>query len=70
RVSPEGDAWVERHLPAGSPRQFDIFGGDGKIKRRVILPAGRELIGFGKGAVYLKETTEDDLVFLERYTVR
>ena len=67
RVSPEGEAWVERHVAAGSPRTFDIFGKDAKLSRRVILPAGRELIGFGKGVVYLRERTEDDLVYLERY---
>lgn len=69
RVSPAGDAWVERWVAAGSPRAFDVFGADGKLKQRVILPAGRSLIGFGKGAVYLRERTEDDLVYLERYAL-
>ena len=67
RVSPEGDAWVERHVAAGTPRLFEVFGPDARLKRRVYLPAGRELIGFGKGVVYLRERTEDDLVYLERY---
>jgi hypothetical protein len=69
RVSPAGDAWVERWVAAGAPRTFDVFGADGKLKRRVTLPAGRSLIGFGKGAVYLRERTEDDLVYLERYAL-
>jgi hypothetical protein len=67
RVSPEGEAWVERHVPAGTPRTFDVFGPDARLRRRVVLPAKRELIGFGKGVVYLRERTEDDLVYLERY---
>jgi hypothetical protein len=69
RVSPQGDAWVERWVAAGSPRTFDVFGADGKLKQRVILPPGRSLVGFGKGAVYLRERTEDDLVYLERYAL-
>ena len=70
RVSPEGEAWVERHVAAGSPRTFDIFGKNAKLSRRVVLPAGRDLIGFGKGVVYLRERTEDDLVYLERYRIQ
>jgi hypothetical protein len=67
RVSPAGEAWVERHVAAGSPRQYDVFGMDGKLARRVILPEGRRLVGFGNGVVYLRETTSDDLIYLERY---
>lgn len=67
RVSLEGDAWVERYVAAGAPREFDVFGPDAKLKRRVILPAGRRLAGFGKGVVYLRHVTEDELQYLERY---
>ena len=67
RVAPNGDAWVERSVPANAPREFDIFGADAKMKSRVILPAGRRLVGFGKGVVYLREVTEDELSYLERY---
>ena len=70
RVSPTGEAWVERHVAAGTPRTFDVFGPDAKLLRRVVLPAGRELIGFGRGVVYLRERTEDDLVYLERYPLK
>jgi hypothetical protein len=68
-VSLEGDAWVERYVAAGSAREFDVFGPDGKLERRVILPVGRRLAGFGKGVVYLRHTTEDELQYLERYAV-
>lgn len=70
RVSPEGDAWVERAVPAGASREYDVFGADGKIKRRVVIPAGRSLVGFGRGVIYLRETTEDDLQHLERYRLQ
>lgn len=67
-TSPEGDAWVERSVAAGTARTFDVFGADGKIKRQVVLPVGRRLAGLGKaGVVYLRHVTEDDLQILERY---
>lgn len=69
RVSPEGEAWVERYVAAGAAREFDVFGPDARLKRRVILPVGRRLVGFGKGVVYLRHTTEDELQYLERYAV-
>jgi len=67
RVSLEGDAWVERYVAAGAAREFDVFGPDAKLKRRVVLPINRRLVGFGKGVVYLRHTTEDELQYLERY---
>jgi hypothetical protein len=69
RVAPNGDAWVERSVAANAPREFDIFGADARMKSRVILPAGRRLVGFGKGVVYLREVTADELNYLERYKV-
>lgn len=67
RVAPDGNAWVERYVAAGAPREYDVFGADAKIKGRIILPAGRRLVGFGKGVVYLREVTEEELSYLERY---
>jgi len=67
RVAPNGDAWVERSVAANAPREFDIFGADAKLKARVILPAGRRLVGFGKGVIYAREVTEEELNYLERY---
>jgi hypothetical protein len=70
RVAPNGDAWVERYVAAGTPREFDIFRSDGILIRKVILPVGRRLVGFGKGVVYLRETTEDELQYLEQYRLQ
>lgn len=67
RVAPDGIAWVERSVAAGAPREYDLVGGDGRLVRRVVLPAGRRLAGFGKGVLYLRETTADELQYLERY---
>jgi len=61
---------VERSVAANAPREYDVFGADAKLKGRVILPAGRRLVGFGKGAVYLREVTEEELSYLERYRLQ
>jgi hypothetical protein len=68
-VAPTGEAWVERYVAAGAARSYDVFGADGKLVRKVVLPVGRRLVGFGKGVVYLKETTGDELSYLERYKI-
>jgi hypothetical protein len=74
RVSPTGELWVERWLPATMDPQMDIFDGAGMKLGTVGLPPGRELIGFGSTAdgspaVYLVRTDEFDLKWLERYRV-
>jgi hypothetical protein len=66
-VSPAGEAWVERSVPAGAARVMDVFDAAGVLKARVTLPAGRRLIGFGNGVVYLRHSDESDLQHLERY---
>jgi hypothetical protein len=66
-VSPAGEAWVERSVPAGSPRVMDVFDAAGVLKSRVTLPAGRRLVGFGNGVIYLRHSDESDLQHLERY---
>ena len=68
-VTPEGDAWVQRSVPAGEPRQFDVFGADGQLQERIILPAGRRIVGFGGGFVYVAAPDEFDLQWLERYQI-
>jgi hypothetical protein len=68
-VSPSGEAWVERSVPAGSPRVMDVFDAAGVLKARVTLPAGRRLIGFGNGVIYLRHSDESDLQHLERYRI-
>ncbi len=69
RVSPEGDLWVERYVPAGAPRQYDVFGSDANLKFRVTLPAGRRLVALGQGVVYTRHLDDDDLQYLERYAI-
>ncbi|MCH7875560.1 MAG: hypothetical protein IH965_09720 [Gemmatimonadetes bacterium] len=78
RVDLDGNLWVERYGPANSARNYDLFDANGVLQARVTLPAGRQLVGFGRegaeagagagaGAVYLVFTDEFDLQYLERY---
>jgi len=67
RVSPAGELWVERWGPVGAPPLVDIFDGAGEKVADVELPAGRRLVGFGAGVVYLARTDEYGLEWLERY---
>lgn len=69
RVAPDGTAWVERWVSAGSPVLFDVFDGRGNLARRVVLPAGRRIAGFGVGSIYAVYGDELDLQWLEKYQI-
>ncbi|MBT8398152.1 MAG: hypothetical protein HKO65_17610 [Gemmatimonadetes bacterium] len=74
RVSPSGELWVERYLPADSLPQMIVFDGQGQILGEVALPPDRRLIGLADGRdgdqwAYLVRTDEFDLKWLERYRV-
>ncbi len=66
-VTPEGDMWVRRHVAAGESIRFDVFGADAELKGAVMLPAGRQIVGFGRGALYVVRTDDLGLQWLERY---
>jgi hypothetical protein len=66
-ASPEGELWVQRYVRAGAPVTFDVFDGQGRRTRQVILPADRRFLGFGDSVLYLIRVDEDDLQWLERY---
>ena len=67
RVAHDGSIWLERHVPAGEPRAFDVLDPAGHRIGAVRLPESRHLLGFGDGAVYLGRTDPLDFVWLERY---
>ncbi|UCC49648.1 MAG: hypothetical protein JSV41_05665 [Gemmatimonadota bacterium] len=66
-VTPQGDMWVQRHVSAGEAMEFDVFGANAALKGKVVMPAGREVVGFGRGTVYAVRTDELGLQWLERY---
>jgi hypothetical protein len=74
QVSPLGEAWVERIVPAGSPGRVDIFDERGIRLGFFELHSQATVIGFASGAevgslVYVARTDDDGLVWLERYRV-
>jgi hypothetical protein len=67
RVGKDDCLWVERSLPAGAPRSFDVFDAAGRPALRVVLPAGRRLVAVGRSGIYLVATGAEGLERLERY---
>jgi hypothetical protein len=67
-ATPEGDLWIRVSQPASARAAvFDVVDAAGRLVRRVKLPDGRRLVGFGKGTLYAVQTDADDLEWLERY---
>lgn len=69
RFSPDGMLWVERAGPAGAGQMFDVIDARGQLARRVTLPAGLRLVGFGRDGIYTVRRDEDDLEFLQLHHV-
>lgn len=68
RVTPEGEAWVERYVPAAAPKQFDVFDARGRLVRSMTLPAKVRLVGFGQGVAYGARADDDGMEWLAAYT--
>jgi len=73
-VSPRGEAWVQRMMPAGAPGRVEIFDERGVRIGFIELPARAKVIGFAAGAdagsiIYVARTDDVGLVWLERYRV-
>ncbi len=70
RISSEGDLWVQRDESYGiDGTPFDVFNSSGELVRRVRLPEGRTVLGFGPGALYAYSMDEDDLQWIEKYEI-
>jgi hypothetical protein len=68
-ITPSGMLWVERAAREGASVTFDVFDTDGRLTRRVMLPTGREIAGFGAGVLYTVTADEFDLMWLERFRI-
>ncbi len=66
-AAPDGILWIERSGPAGAARTYDLIGPDGAVARRVTLPVGRRVVGFGARGVYVRHIDADGINYLERY---
>jgi hypothetical protein len=69
-VATNGDLWVERYASAGTAPVYDVFDENAVLVRRLTLPEGRTVVGFGNGSVYLARIDEFDLQWLEKYSLR
>jgi hypothetical protein len=71
QVSPQGEAWVERMMPADRPGRIEIFNEQAIRVGFIELPLHSKVIGFGVSAdtVYLARTDDVGLVWLERYRI-
>jgi hypothetical protein len=67
RIAADGTLWVERSVPAGAPRVFDIFDRQGVRRHVVAMPRDRRLVAFGVGVLYLAAGNDDGVERLERY---
>lgn len=69
-VDREGRGWVGRYEHQTEKRPlYDVFDAAGRRTARVRLPAGRQLVGFGRGALYAVRVDDVDLQWLERYDI-
>jgi len=70
-VSPWGEAWVQRHMPAGGPGRIEVFDKQGIRLGYVELSPGSKVLGFGAGAdaesiAYVAREDNMGLIWLER----
>jgi hypothetical protein len=64
-------AWVRVRTAAfdSGATRFDLIGRDGRFVKAVQIPAGEELVGFGREAVYLARRDPDGLLWLRRHPI-
>jgi hypothetical protein len=68
-ATPEGEIWIRVSQAADAKAPvFDVVDAAGRLVKRVQLPDGRRLVGFGKGTLYAVQLDADDLEWLERYS--
>ncbi len=73
-VSPAGEAWVHRMMPAGSHERVEVFDARGSRLGFAELPPRSRIVSFGSGAdaneiAYVARTDDMGLVWLERYRI-
>jgi hypothetical protein len=67
--SNDGFLWIRRTGPRGQPPTYDVIDRAGNLVQKVVLQNRSRLVGFGKGVVYLARHDDDDLQYLQKYTV-
>jgi len=67
KFAPDGLLWLERATRFGARPVVDVIDENGKAIRRIQLPSGTRLVGFGLRSVYLARSDQDNLEWLEKY---
>ncbi|HET7633000.1 MAG TPA: hypothetical protein VFK16_11890 [Gemmatimonadaceae bacterium] len=62
----EGRLWIRTSQVRDGRPLYDVVNAQGELTDRVLLPAHRDLAGFGQGVVYLGVTDSTGVVHLER----
>jgi hypothetical protein len=64
----DGTLWVHRTTAVGAPPYYDVVDSTGTLVKKVTLPMGSRIIGFGTGGtIYLVHTDADAVQFLQRF---
>ena len=67
---PNGEVWVLRSRKARDPvAVYDVFTKAGGLIGRVAFPAATRLAGFGNATLYTVRVDDDDLQYLEQWTL-
>lgn len=67
-AAPDGSLVIRRRPGTGERgTAFDVVSRTGALARRIVLPEGHDLIGFGRDAAYVLRRDADDTVWLQRH---
>lgn len=66
----EGHLWIRRTVGDRQNPQYDVVDEHGRLSARIELRGKSRVVGFGDGVVYIVQRDDDDLEFLERYSLR
>src|SRR5690606_13458762 len=67
RAAPDGRLWVARAAADDDVAEYDVVAPGARLEKRVRLPRGVTLAGFGQDMLYAVREDEDDLRYLQRY---
>ena len=69
-VAPDEHLWVATSAPGAEDIvTYDVLDSSGRLVKRVRFPTNVVLLGFGKGVLYATRKDEDDLRYLQRYSI-
>lgn len=69
RIDASGRLWIQRHVRAGQPKRYDVFGNDGRLVATLSLSRDQRIAGFGARSMYVVRFDADGLQTLERYAM-